>query len=111
MLGLMRLQETNAAARFAASAADHLMQQLEGALGGARIAIRQSQIRVDDADEIELGEMVPLGHELRADDDVDAAVLDLDELLAHALDGGDEVAGEDERAAVRKQRRHLLGQA
>ena len=39
MLGLVGLQIAVAGAGFAAGAADHLMQELEGALGGARIAV------------------------------------------------------------------------
>ena len=42
MLGLMRLQQSDAAALLAAGAADHLMQHLEGALGGARIAVAEA---------------------------------------------------------------------
>ncbi len=37
----MRLQEADAAAFLAAGAADHLMQQLERPLGGARIAVAE----------------------------------------------------------------------
>ena len=50
------------------------MQQLEGALGGARVAVAEAEIGVDNADQIELGKMVALGDELRADDDVEAAL-------------------------------------
>ena len=39
VLGLMGLQIAAADAGVAAGAADHLMQHLEGALGGARIAV------------------------------------------------------------------------
>ena len=56
MLGLMGLQIAAADAGIAAGAADHLMQQLKGAFGGARIAIVQAEIGVDDADQIELRE-------------------------------------------------------
>ena len=76
MLGLVRLQIADAAAFLAAGAADHLMQQLERALGGARIARAEAQIGIDHADQIELGKVVPLGDKLRADDDIDAALLD-----------------------------------
>src|SRR5262249_58660676 len=36
------------------------------------------------------------------------ALLDLLELLSHALDGSDQVAGEHQHARIRKKRRHLL---
>src|SRR5436190_17057499 len=48
--------------------------------------------------------MVALRDELRADHDVDAAFFDIAELLAHALDRGDQIAGEHEDAVVWKQR-------
>ena len=72
----MRLQVADAVAFVAAGAADHLMQQLERALGGARIAGAETEIGIDHADEIEPRKMVPLGDKLRADDDVDAAFRD-----------------------------------
>ncbi len=56
----------------ASGAADHLMQQLEGALGGARVAVIQSEVGVDDADEVELQEVMALRHQLGADNDVEA---------------------------------------
>src|SRR5262249_62038665 len=52
--------------------------------------------------------MVPLGDELRADDEIDFALLDLGELLAQALDGGDEIAREHQDALLRKKARELL---
>ena len=96
----MRLQIAEAAARLAAGAADHLMQQLEGALGGARIAVAEAEIGIDDADQIELREMMALGDELRADDDVEAALRDVVELLAQPLDRGDEIAREHQDARL-----------
>src|SRR5262249_46559341 len=108
MVGLVRLQEAVAAARLASGAARDLMQELERALGRARIAVGETEIGVDDADQVELGEMVTLGDKLRADDEVDAAFLDLLELLAHALDRRDQVAGKHQHARLRKQRRDLL---
>ncbi len=77
----MRLQITVAAALLAAGAADHLMQKLERALGGARIAVGEAEIGIDDSDEIELGEMMALGDKLGADDDVEAALRHIVELL------------------------------
>ena len=46
--------------------------------------------------------MMPLRHQLGADDDVHMAVLDRFELLAHALRGGDQVAGEHHDAPLGK---------
>src|SRR5438128_10873211 len=104
----MRLQEAHAAALLAPGAADYLVQQLEGALGSARSAIGGTEVGIDDADQIELREMMALGDKLRPDHDVDEALLDLGKLLAHALDAGNEIAGENENATVRKERCCLL---
>ena len=108
MLGLVRLQIAAPDAGIAAGAADHLMQELEGALGGARIAVAQAEIGVDDADQIEHREVMALGDELRADDDVEFARGDVGEFLAHALDRGDEVAGEHQHARLREQLAHFF---
>src|SRR5262249_40790860 len=77
MLGLMSLQIADAAALLTAGAADNLVQELERPLGGTWIAVAQPKVGVDDADQVELGEMVALGNELCADDDVDQAALHL----------------------------------
>ena len=105
MLGLVRLQKAEAAALLAAGAADHLMQQLERALGGARIAVGEPEIGIDDADQIELGEMVALGDELRADDDVEAALRHVVELLAQPLDRFHQIARQHQDARVRETAR------
>ena len=51
-------------------------QQLERPLGRARIAIGEAEIGVDDADQRHVREIVPLGDELRADDDIGLALGD-----------------------------------
>ncbi len=71
MLGLVGLQKTVAYPGIAAGAADHLMQELKGALGGARIAIGETEIGVDHADQIEHRKVVAFRHELRSDDDIE----------------------------------------
>ena len=108
VFGLMGLQIAAADAGVAAGAADHLMQQLEGALGGARVAVVEAQIGVDDADEVELRKVMALGDELGADDDVEAARGDVVELFAQPLDRGDEIGGEHEDTRLRKQRAHFF---
>ena len=70
--------------------------------------LAEPEIGVDDADQVELREMVALGHELRADDDVEAALRDVVELLAQALDRFDEVARQHQDARVGKQLGRLL---
>ena len=61
VFGLVGLEIAAADAGVAAGAADHLMQELEGALGGTRVAVVEAQVGVDDADEVELGEVMALG--------------------------------------------------
>ena len=104
----MRLQVAAADAGVAPGAADHLMQELERALGGARIAVGEAEVGIDDADEVELGEVMALGDELRADDDVEAALRDVVQLLAQPVDRGDEVAREHQHPRLREQLAHLL---
>ena len=100
-----------AAALLAPGAADHLVEQLPGALGGARITVGQAEIRIDHADQVEPREIVALGDELRADDDVDAALRDLGKLAAHGLDRGDEIARQHHGARLREQRGRFFLQA
>ena len=92
----------------ATCAARHLMQKLEGAFGGARIAIAQAQVGIDHAHQIEFWEMMALGDKLRADDDVDAPLRDIVQLLAQPLDRFHHVARQNQDAGSREQRRHLL---
>ena len=84
------------------------MQQLERALGRARIAIAETEIGIDDADQVELGEMVTLGDQLGADDDVEAALGDVVEFLAQALHRFHQIAGQHQDARVGKQLGRLL---
>jgi hypothetical protein len=86
------------------------MQKLEGALGRARIAIAETEIGIDNADQIELGKMMALGHQLRADDNVKAARRHVVEFLAQALHGLHQIAREHQNALVGKQLGRLLFQ-
>ena len=85
MVGLEGLQQAEALLAGAAGAAGHLAEQLEGALGGARIAIGQAEIGIDDADQRHVGEIVALGDQLRADDDVGLALGDRFQLQPQPL--------------------------
>ncbi len=51
-----------------------LTHQLERALGGPQIRPLQPQIRVDHPHQGEVGKVMPLGHQLRADDDIRVAL-------------------------------------
>ena len=63
------------AARLVAApgAAGDLLDLLEAALGGAQVAARQAEIGVDHPDQGQVGEVIALGDQLGADDDVDLA--------------------------------------
>ena len=111
MLGLVGLQIAAADTGIAPGAPDHLMQQLEGALGGARIAVGETEIGVDDADQVELREVMAFGDQLRADDDVEAALRHVVQFLAQALHRGDQIAGQHKEPRLRKQRAHFFFQA
>ena len=65
------------AARLVAApgAAGDLLDLLEAALGGAQVAALQAEIGIDHADQGQVGEVIALGDQLGADDDVDLACL------------------------------------
>ena len=91
MLGLVRLQQAAADAFAATGAAEHLMQQLEGALGGARVAVVEAEISIDHTDQVEHREVMALGDELRADDDVEAAGGDVLQFGAQPIHRSDKI--------------------
>src|SRR5262245_6226546 len=100
---LMRLQLADAATLLPTSSANHLVQQLERALGGARIAVAKPQIGVDDADQVELGKMVSLGNELRTDHEIESPGCHVVEFLPQTLHGFHEIARKHEYARLRKE--------
>ena len=93
VLGHIGLDQATPGDRFAARAPGHLMQELEGALGRARVGLCQAEIGVDHADQRQPRKVMALGDELRADDHIDLALLDLTQGLAQVGDAGREVAG------------------
>ena len=58
-----------------AGAARHLVQELIGALGRAQVAALEAEIGIDHADQGQHGEMVALGDDLGADQQVDLMLL------------------------------------
>ena len=111
MIGHVGLQERPPARSFAASATGNLRQHLIGALGGAQIAIAQPQIGVDHTDKTELGEMMSLGDNLRADDNVDPAFGNQLDSLANTDHPADMVRGQNRGSGFWKPRGHFLGDA
>ena len=111
MVRLPGLQQRAARPFAAPGAPGRLAQELKGALGGARIAVGEADIGVDDADQGQQRKIVALGDELRADDDVVVAARRRIELPAQRLDPAGEVGREHQRARVGEQRSRLLGEA
>jgi hypothetical protein len=67
-LGLERLHE-DTAGRIPSAPACELRHELEGALLGAEVGHAEARVRVDHCRERDIGEVVPLGHHLRPDQD------------------------------------------
>src|SRR6185437_303849 len=108
MLRLVRLQIAETAALLASCAADDLVQQLEGTLGRPRVTIAKAEIGIDDSHKIELGKVVSLGHELCADDEIEATGCNILKFLPQAIDRLHEVAGKHQHAGLRKELGGLL---
>ncbi len=70
MIGIVGLDERPSLDVAPPCPSRHLAEQLEGPFAGARIGCFERQIGVDHADQRQLGKMMPLGHELRADDEI-----------------------------------------
>ena len=86
MLWHIGLDQAAAGNDLAAGAPRHLIEKLKRAFGGARVGMGKAEIGIDHADKCQAREVMALGHELRADDDVDFAVLDLAQGLAQIAD-------------------------
>ena len=110
MLGLPGLQQRMAGALAPPGPPGRLAQELEGALGGARIGVGEADVGVDHADEGEQREIVALGDELGADDEVELALRRRVELAAQGLDPAGKVGRQHERADVREEEGGLLRQ-
>ena len=86
MLRLPCLQKRVARLVAASRASGRLTKKLERSLGRARIGVGEADVGVDDADESEQRKVVPLGDELRADDEIVGAARRCIELTAQSLD-------------------------
>ena len=82
---LVRLQVAETPPLLAPCSSNHLMQQLKSTLRRTWIAVTKAEICVDDADQVELGKVVPFGDKLRTDDKVEASLGDVVELLPKAF--------------------------
>ena len=86
MFRLPGLQQGMSQLVAAPGASGRLTQELERALGRARIGVGEADVGVDDADKGQMREVVPFGDELRADDEVVGAPRRRIELTAQGLD-------------------------
>ena len=107
----MGLDEHAAGLVAATGAAGDLRDLLEAALGGAQVAALKAEIGVDHPDQGEVGEVIALGHQLRADDDVDLVRVHCADKLGGLGRGPDGIAGDDRGARVGEQRGDLVGDA
>ena len=71
MVGQVGLDDGAPGPLAAPGATDRLDEQLPGPLGGALVGQVQRDVRGDDPDERDLGDVEPLRHEARPDEDVD----------------------------------------
>ena len=88
-----------------------LLDLLEAALGRAQVAAGKAEVGIDHADQGQVGEVIALGHQLGADDDVDLAGLHRRDELGGALRRPDGVGGDDRGARFGKQLGDLVGDA
>src|SRR3569623_2809768 len=94
----------------ATGAAGDLRQNLERLFSRARIAMCETQIGIEHTDQRELLEMVPFGDELRADDEIVLAALDLAETILE-LAVRAHVRTQDHCTRIREALGHLLSHA
>ena len=88
-----------------------LIEELVGPFRRPQVAAGQPQVRVNGADQGQHGEMVPLGDDLGADNQVDGMVLDTPHQGGGGLGPGHRVAGGDLPAQTGEQPFDLFGQA
>src|SRR5690606_34451708 len=108
MLGHERLQENTPRPFCPARPSRHLLKKLVGPLARTQIAIFEPEIGIHHANQREPGKMMPLRHDLRADDNIDFPRLDGCE---NGLMGGwppQIVARNNGGARLREKLRHLL---
>ena len=82
---------------------------LIGPLRRAQIAALKPQVRIDHADQRQLGEMEALGHQLGADDHVDRPFLDLRDEFGRAFGRIERVAGGHGHARAGQDLGHFVG--
>src|SRR6476646_4275253 len=74
MFWLVGLQVAETPSLLTPCSSNHLMQQLKSTLRRTGVAVAKAKIRVDDADQVEFGKMVPFGDKLRTDDEIETSL-------------------------------------
>jgi hypothetical protein len=110
MVGLPGLDKAAPLLVAAPGAARRLLQQLERAFGGARIAVGEADIGVDDAYQSEQREIMALGDELRADQHVIGAARRLLQLMAQMVEPAGKIRGQHQQPRLWEQSLRLLGE-
>ena len=88
-----------------------LRDLLEGALGRAQVAAFEAEIGIDHADQRQVGEMIALGDQLRADDHVDRACFGLGDELGGLGGRPERVGGDDRDPRLGQQLGDFVGDA
>ncbi len=111
MIGLKCLQQGAPRPLSAPGPARHLIEQLKRPLGGARIAIGQPDVGVHHADQSQMWEMMALGDELGADDQIEFAILHRLQFGPHPLRSARHVRGQHQQARLGEKLGGLLRKA
>ena len=111
MLRAERLQQHLARRFRPPGPARNLMQQLHRPLRCAQIAARQAQVGIHHPHQRQMRKMPTLGHDLRADDEVDLPPLDPVRGVGRGGRAGQGVAGHYQAARIGKQGVGFLGNA
>jgi hypothetical protein len=111
VLGLKGLQQRQPRLVRPPRAPRHLPHQLERPLRRAQVTALQAEIGIHHAHQRQARKVVPLRHQLRADDDVGVALRDLLDLGLERAGRPEEVRGQDRDLRVRKGRHGLLRHA
>ncbi len=110
MFGLEGLQQRHARPLGPPGPARHLAHQLERTFRRAQVRPLQAQIRINHPHQRQQRKIVPLGHQLRADDDVGPALGNLLDPRLQRPRTAKQIRAERGNAGLGKQRAGLLGQ-
>ncbi len=109
--GIVGLHQHPARLVATAGAPGDLLDLLEAALGSAKVAAGKAEVRIDHADQGQVGKVIALRDQLRADDDVDRVRFHLGDELRGARGRPDRVGCDDGRPRFGEQRGDFVGDA